>query len=337
MKTPKTSFFLRAAFAALALLGTAGCDSAPESFCSGWVSDTCDAIAGCCKGGAKYDRGLCVVELSSYCEEATRVEDVHAGGIVFDSGAASDCFPSVDSCEDVGTANDPTFEQSLACNRMISGFRPVGAACQDDDQCVVAGEYGACYQGGGGLGGGICAEVEIAEGSCGFDVETNILTVCGDQQYCDVSAWVPDASKSPAVQAFEIKGTCKPFLDVGSVCEGAGVDIPCKKGLYCDFGGGGPDAVCQQEKGAGELCNSSNECQPDLDCDFNGTDFVCMVTTVQEGGPFCYVPPVCGDGVCGFGENQSCAQDCGQQGFCGDLICEGNEPEFCPEDCELAP
>lgn len=331
MKTPLASLFLRAALAAIALVGAAGCDSAPESFCSGWVSDTCDAIAGCCKNGAKYDRGRCIVETSAFCNDATRVEDVHAGYVEFDSGAASDCLPSVESCDDVANAGAPTFEQSLACKRMISGYRPVGASCSDDDQCVVSGEFGSCYQ--GGIGIGVCADVEIGEGSCGFDTETNVLTVCGDQQYCDVSAWVPDGNATPAVQALEIKGTCKPYLDVGGVCEGQGFEIPCKRGLYCDFAAG--MGVCAAEKGAGELCNSSNECQDNLDCDFNGTDFVCTGSTT-DNGPFCFVPPVCGDGQCSLGEQGSCPQDCGQ-GFCGDGICEGNETQTCPEDCALPP
>lgn len=47
------------------------------------------------------------------------------------------------------------------------------------------------------------------------------------------------------------------------------------------------------------------------------------------------VPPseVCGNGVCGTGENEiNCAQDCIVY-RCGNGICEGNEAADCPQDC----
>ena len=40
----------------------------------------------------------------------------------------------------------------------------------------------------------------------------------------------------------------------------------------------------------------------------------------------------CGDGVCQMGEEQWCPEDC--EGWCGDGVCQEGEEQWCPEDCE---
>lgn len=315
---------LAALSAFVAVLGASGCQSSPEGYCESLAADACDVLAGCCKNGAKFDHETCILAISAGCQDTLRVEDVHRGDVVFDSGAASDCFGGIETCDDLDKAR--TLEQEHACRRVISGYRPIGAACSDSDQCEVAGEYTECLQ--GGVGAGVCAEVETSsDGNCGFDFASSVLTVCGEEQFCDTSGYVPDASKSPTAQQLEVKGTCKPLLDVGATCGGA--NQTCKSALYCDFNAGNP--VCANRKGEGEACQSSSECQDNLDCDFNGTDQVCAKS--QGNGSFCFLPSACGDGQCDPSEQSTCPADCGPQPFCGDGSCEGSEPETCPQDC----
>jgi hypothetical protein len=335
-----TSSWFRALLGGAAVmvgLGSAGCTT-PEGFCEGLVADACETLSTCCKSGAKYDHEACVVQVSAACQGLTDVEKVHSNEEVFDSGAASDCLRVPQSCDDAPLTAEEAFDQTLSCKHVISGFRPPGAACDSDKQCEDAGEYGECWDGIGG-NASVCAEVELSsDSSCGFSTETNILTVCGVEQFCDTSTFIPNQSDPPFKRGLEFKGTCKPYLGAGGTCfdNTTNQSTPCKEGLFCDESGG-MNGVCAAQKGEGEACQGGDECKATLTCDNDGMgNFVCK--KAEQNGPFCFTPPVCGDMDCDFagGEDPTnCPQDCGPMNQCGDGICDfnGGEPATCPADC----
>ncbi|MFO0616248.1 MAG: hypothetical protein U0414_26880 [Polyangiaceae bacterium] len=334
----RLSFFESVLALGLGLLGlaSAGCNN-PEGYCEGWVADQCDALASCCKSGATFDKEQCILSLSSQCQEFTEVEKVHAGEVKFDSGAASTCMGVVESCEEATRTPEEEFDRQVACANVITGFRPPGAACSRDSECESSGEFSECWQGNGnGLDTGVCASVVLTgDGSCGFSIETNELTACNIEEFCDSSDFTPNPNDPPSKQVLEFKGKCKPFLDNGGVCFDPNGNklTPCKSGLYCDVSNG-MSGICTPQKGEGEVCNGNSECKDPLNCDFNGANQVC--TKGEVNGPFCFTPPVCGDGMCNFQlEMDSCPQDCGGGVDCGDGFCDtgANEPSNCPVDC----
>lgn len=331
----RTAFFLSAALLGLALFGVAGGCSSPEGFCESWVADRCEVLSGCCKNGSKYDHELCILSLSQSCQALTQVEDTHAGEVVFDSGAASTCLGSMDSCDAVTLSPEDAFDRQVACANVVTGFRPPGAACERDSQCESTGEFAQCWEGTGGVGGGVCAAVVLTgDATCGFSIETNELTTCNVEEFCDSSEFVPNPDDPPSKRALEFKGKCKPFLDNGGICfdptQMAGQFIPCKSGLYCDLSGG--TGVCTPQKGEGDACNGGNECKSPLVCDGPGANQVC--TKSGADGDFCFQPSVCGDNQCDASELTTCPQDCGGND-CGDGFCNvaGGEPADCPIDC----
>lgn len=330
----KTSPFGWVALAMLLGTTTLGaCAKSPEGFCEDWAADTCEAITSCCTSGAKFDPDACRLDLSKSCQSLVDVEAIHAGEAEFHSGAASDCFGSIETCKDIETSvAEFTFERQIACLSIVSGFRPVGAACSETAECEFAGEYPHCYDGISG-GGGVCVEVEIDDASCSFSFDDNVLHVCGEGKYCDLGSWEPPASAPPTSRAFEFKASCKSFAGNGAAC----IDqkdhlIPCAAGLYCDFTSG-QDAKCAKQKSAGAECSSSSECAAGLDCDPNpdGPGQIC----VKDGGPYCFTPAQCGNGACEPTEDEvSCPADCGvSPGGCGDGYCAEGEASFCTEDC----
>lgn len=333
----KTSFFrsLLLLGAAVVGLATTGCNN-PEDFCAGWVADQCEVLQGCCKSGAKFDMEQCIIGLSDQCQDFTDVEAVHAGEVVFDGGAASTCLGVVETCDPVDATPEEAFDRQVACANVITGFRPQGAACSNDKECESNGEFSECWEGTGN--DGVCAAVHLtSDATCGFTIETNELVACNIQEYCDTSEFTPNPSDPPSKRALEFKGKCKPYLDNGGVCfDPMGTNpqvLPCKEGLYCDTSNGA-SGICTTQKGEGEACDGGSECKSPLECDFNGMDQVC--TKAEVNGPFCFTPPVCGDGMCDFAtETTSCPQDCGAGPECGDGTCDfnGGEPATCPIDC----
>lgn len=315
------------------VLGSSGCDS-PEGFCEGWAADQCEVLAGCCKNGAKYDAGQCSIELSRQCQQLTAVEEVHAGYVEFHPGEASTCLGSVESCDQAALGAEAEFDRQIACANMLTGFRPQGAACSSDYECESNGEFGKCWEGLGG-NDGVCAAVVLSDdGTCGFSVETNELTTCNLEEFCDTTDFVPDPNATPAVKALEFKGKCKPFVGNGGVCLDANGTYPCKEGLYCDLSAG-TSGICTTQKGEGEACSGmSNECKSPLNCDSDNGANICAKS--DANGAFCFVPPVCGDGVCDLQTEQtSCPADCNTTAECGDGVCDfnGTEPALCPDDC----
>lgn len=315
------------------LLATGSCAKDPENFCEGWVEDTCQAIAGCCATGAKYDLENCRISLSNNCQSVTKVERVHAGEVIFNSGAASDCFGTIETCADLEASSSkaPDFEQTKACNNMLTGFRPLGAACDDDSDCERSGEFASCY--GSANGSGVCVKVIVDEAVCSFAFESNELLVCPDGKFCDLSAFKPSPSAPPTTRQFEFSATCKPNIGSGGKCIDDSNILPCATGLYCDFTMA-TSATCTPRKASGTACDGNQECVEGLSCDSapGSTKQTCQ--SAEKSGPYCFEPAVCGNQQCEDGETAaSCPKDCGQSATCGDGICEGNEFDFCPEDC----
>lgn len=324
-----------AGFAGLFLPIFSSCAHSPEGLCEGWVEDTCQTLSTCCISGDKFDLDACRIDLSASCQDKFDVELIHAGERVFNGGAAGDCIGSIESCADLNVSARQTYEQLTECSNAVTGYRPVGAACSSASECEHAGDFAVCFHGLSGASDGVCAKSVLAEDStCSFSFETNELHQCPDGTYCDTSDFVPNPNSTPTVSAFEFSAPCKSYVGSGKACVVNNKYLACADGLYCDLSGGTPaDAKCTPYKVAGATCNGSDECAAGLKCrsDAGGNGKVCT----KSSGPYCYAPPVCGDGDCNGTETAaSCPQDCGTNGFCGDGFCDAGEDAFnCPDDC----
>jgi hypothetical protein len=313
---------------ALSALALAGCNQSPEDFCKSKVEQVCQVAAGCCSSSAKFDDTACAVQASEGCEKTFQVEKVHAGDVVFDSGAADTCYGSIETCDDLQGKTQPTLDRIKACNNVLTGYRPAGAGCEDSTQCKKdGGDYPTCY---GFNGNKLCAKAVLSDDACSFSLDTLELHVCGPDKYCDIPTKTPDAGQPPTKQGLEFSGTCKPYPGQGEKCAMTGQQA-CADGLYCKGG------ACEAQKGMGEACMGfGDECKDGLQCQPNGgMGGVC--TSLETDGPYCYKPPVCGDGFCDapLEDPQSCSKDCGKGGNnCGDGVCDPEEtPETCPLDC----
>jgi hypothetical protein len=290
------------------MLAAASCSKSPEGFCPGWAEDNCQVLSKCCTSDRKFDMQACLLSLSDICQSQVDVEAVHAGDEVFDKGAASTCLGALESCPSTATAAE-TWDHKAACSNMLTGFRPLGAACDKSTQCAKAGEWAECWKGGGTNNSGVCAKVVRDDKACSFTFDSQELHLCDEGLYCDLTGFTPNSADPPTDQAFEFAGTCKPPIAVGKPC-GDNQYVPCAKGLYCAYTTGSTGA-CTARKSKGSTCNSSNECADGLTCDYSGSgESTCQDATTSSN--YCYVPSVCGDGHCDTDETaSSCPQDCG--------------------------
>lgn len=301
------------------LAGLASCSKSVEGFCQSWVEDTCQAVTTCCSSGFKFDLEGCKEQLSKTCQGNGQVEQVHAGDLVFDHGAANECFGSISTCADIVTATQKTgtYAQNTACASVYTGFRPAGSSCTSANECQRGGDAPTCYQ-------GICAKVVLSDDStCSFSFDTLELRTCPDGTFCDTSALKPDPSAPPSAQQAVFSAKCKALPGVGQACSGNG---GCATGAFCHFSGTGQ--VCAAQRTEGADCSNA-ECLPGLSCATTGGKQLCQ----KANGPGCYRPVVCGDGMCDASEIQTCPKDCGGGAICGDGLCEGNESVTCPKDC----
>lgn len=291
-----------------AILAASSCSKSPEGFCPGWAEDNCAVLTGCCAADHKFDKEACVLSLSDLCQSQVDVEAVHAGDEVFDKGAASTCLGALEACPTPSSAAE-TFDHKAACMNMVTGFRPVGAACDKSTQCAKTGEWGQCYMGLASGNTGVCAKVVRDDKVCSFTFDSLELHMCSDGLYCDLTGFSPNSADPPTDRAFQFAGTCKPPIAAGGVC-GQNDYLPCAAGLYCAYTTGGAGA-CAPRKTKGSTCNSAIECADGLTCDSSGTGG----STCQDGtttSAYCYAPTVCGDGHCDSDETaSSCPQDCG--------------------------
>jgi hypothetical protein len=301
----------------------AGCSHPdPESFCQSWVGSTCDAIADCCTGGAKFDPNDCRLQLSSTCQAMTQATRVQAGEVKWDSSAASACFPVVGACSDLASDDiqqPSTYAQSQACANMVVGFQPLGSACTGSGQCEKQGDYSTCW-GGGGNTSGVCAKTVLDESTCSFSFSTLELHVCPDGMFCDRTSSGPKPGQLPSESEFEFSASCKSPLAAGRACDPFGNGVPCATGLFCETSPTNPGSTgtCTAERKAGQTCKPGDVCVQGLQClpGGAGNTFTCQGSA--QGSLFCFtsqpVPgggTVCGDGVCEPGENPvNCPQDC---------------------------
>jgi len=319
----------RTSLAVVVLVATAcvasfsGCSDPPEDFCTGYVEEVCEVLTGCCIDGASFDRNGCVVQMTSFCQSTMRVEEVHAGGVVFDSGAASTCIGTIETCEDfVSPAtpeDDVANERFVACQRVVTGFRPVGSGCESNTQCAVdGGDYPVCHN-------GVCARAIISEESrCSFSFETLELFVCPVGFFCDLADVELDPDAPPSQNQFEFDAPCVSAHKSGEACDDG---IACGAGLYCAFDGDASE--CRSLVGDGGDCSGGEQCGVNLTCNGESCE--------RTQRPYCYEPGAnaCGDGACGPGEDiDNCPEDCGGA-FCGDGFCDLTEEDIdsCPEDC----
>src|SRR5262245_28747867 len=104
-----------AGFAALFLPLFSSCSHSPEGLCDGWAADTCQALTGCCQNGANFDPDGCKIALTESCQQQFNVEKIHAGEVIFSSGAAGDCLGTIETCDDVAKVGKQSFEHDKAC------------------------------------------------------------------------------------------------------------------------------------------------------------------------------------------------------------------------------
>lgn len=313
--------------------GFLGCNQDPEDFCNSKVEEICKAVEGCCNSKSKFDMEDCRLSISQSCNGALDVEAVHAGDVVFDSGAASSCFPTIDSCDDITAQASPTDDQYKACNNMITGYRPAGAACGDSAQCAKdGGDFPVCYA------GKLCAKGIVSQDECGFSLETNELRVCTQGKYCDVDDKTFAPKDPPTPQELEFSGACKDYPGKNGKCLPDGMTpIACAEGYYCQFDLADPKAsTCQALKSKGQECDGGN-CKSGLTCEYDNATMKQTCVAVETNGPYCFTPPTCGDNICNDPAEDSgnCPEDCGAAPGCGDGQCDfnGGEPATCPEDC----
>jgi hypothetical protein len=301
----------------------------PEAFCSGWVEDTCQVRAGCCEGGATFDLDECRLELSDACQSIVDVEKIHSGEYVLDLDAAGECLGQIPTCGSVKAPQQYAFERARACSNAVTGFRPLGAACESSQECAQTGDYAICYTGVTGGNRGVCARVAPTRSNdCSFSFATNEVLVCPETTYCEISA-PDDPTALPSERAFEFFAICKSFPGVDEPCING---IPCADGLHCAFTG--TEARCASRKAEGATCGASpDECAEGLSCS-PAQDGSATCVKATKSAPYCVTVPVCGDGSCDPGETPvNCPQDCGGGGLCGDAVCSPGEQATCPQDC----
>jgi hypothetical protein len=325
----------------LALLGASCGHTSPEDFCTGWVEQVCNVAAGCCVKGTVFDKDVCRVEQSDNCQRSTRVEDVHAGTVVFDAGAATACLGDVKTCADLTPPSTQEATVQQACANMITGFRPAGAACDSDGQCQKAGDFGFCNHNPSVGGQGLCVQALIDDTTCSFDAATSTVHVCADGTYCDFANRKHGKGSTPTEKTLDYSAKCLPYIAKGGSCIDPSNDtdlLPCQAGLYCNVTGANT-GTCITTKAQGDTCSAEfgvNQCAAGLVCipDSTGTG---ATTCRPTGGvsAVCAPPASCGNGKCDPGETTSiCPQDCQGNGPCGDGVCEpGENVESCPNDC----
>jgi hypothetical protein len=311
------SALLRAVPLAVVAAGVVACSSAksPEDFCAGWVERACATASTCCASGTLYDHATCQGAMWVTCVRQIPVEQVHSGEVVFDSDAAGECAGEILSCADL-SSTQTIYQRQKACGTMVTGFRPVGAACTASSECEKSGDFAHCWDGFTG-NGGICVKPRLSEdNTCSFRFDTMELLICPDGTFCDTSGWEPTPTDPPSVQQYEFAASCRAYLLVGDNC-GTTDTLRCGAGLYCAY-----DGTCTAYATQGQSCDNGEQCGPGLDCRSAQGGSTC-----QPYSSFCYSNPVCGDGVCDTGEQQSCPQDCG--GGCGAT------GDYCyqPSDC----
>ena len=257
----------------------------PEGFCQGWVSSTCQAIAGCCPSGQSFDASLCKVSLSQTCQGGLDVDMVQEGDRAFDDGSAAACFGTIASCTDfANTSADTSYAHVMACSNMVTGIRPLGAACNATSDCARNGDFSTCY-GGGAVGGGdgICAQVVHDTTTCSFSFSTNQLHLCPDGTFCDRASYKPSPTAPPEQQKYEFTASCKPLLAAGTACSTEAAS--CAKGLFCDFTAATPTCAPALAKNA--ACQGGQACAAGLACTPTpgGPGATC-----QSAGSFCFTP-----------------------------------------------
>jgi hypothetical protein len=277
------------------------------------------------------------------------VEAVHAGQLVFDSSAASDCLATISSCAQPPA--DKSLAHENACANMLTGFRPAGAECDTQTQCAKAGERSECYSGIVPTGGsGLCAKVVLDDQTCSFSLDTSELHLCSEGKWCDLSGFKPDPGVPPVVRELVFSAPCRDEIALGASCIDPTSDsglLDCQAGLFCNVTGGNT-ATCATQKGKGATCDPSllGECQPDLIC--SGSPSKCRKP--PQTPQFCFVAPKCGDGKCDPGEEGTCPQDCMSgancfacacktlmaTGGCSDLCDEGLNGSMSPNFCNGA-
>lgn len=307
------SFFAASAFVIVAC-GSSDKDEAPaveaslEQVCQDLVKAGCDGISGCCKNGAGFDAFECTRQSMGDCLGSFGSEAVHAGTVIYNAAAAKACpLYGATGCPDTATAT-PTSKLdeagTIACNSIVTGFRPLGSECNSSTQCAAVGEgaHPTCFtpQGTGSSSGGVCARRVFGD-ACSFSADSLTYTSCRIGQTC-----VIETMKNPAAQGkqrFEFTGKCVSPLKEGELCGpsatptgGTGTQIGCDAtlGLACapvSTGMGSPQYKCvKPHQNVGEDCKDTFLCAAPLKC--STTTFKCEATTGPSAsdGAFCYQP-----------------------------------------------
>jgi len=306
----------------------------PEAMCVAWSTKSCASLSKCCQGAVNFDDFLCEVYFSGYCLDSLKLKLAHSDQYIVDAAAVQECLTPLNECDSV----EPGQAHPIACANMLTGHRPLGAACFQTADCIRPSNGRAyCYY-GQDSGIGVCANiVESTNGKCSFSKETLVYSTCPENTYCDKNGVMVPPGPVPSDLAYEFEAKCVAYRANGESCvdtENNKFDVvPCQKDLYCNIDKVDAAASkCQPFKKIGDPClgGSLDECGSDAYCDIGAGK--CVMNEPHEK-PFCFTPPVCGDGECTTSENyDNCTEDCG---FCGDDVCSADEVGNCSWDCPV--
>ena len=205
-------------FLALPLLLASGCAELPLSdFGEAFAAAICEREARCCTPEERLSptETECRADLRAQTEalEAMIVESVGAGRLRYDRGLAHDCFVAerARGCTDASTP--------AACDAMLAGLVPEGAACAHDHECAASCRPDA----NGDL---VCQALGSAGEPCLADDH------CAAHHYC------------------EFFSTCTPTLPLGDPCD---ITSVCDDGLYCDLTATSPTCIAAPPACTGSL------------------------------------------------------------------------------------
>lgn len=243
-------------FVAVMLLSACGKDEgqgagpvSPEDLPTRVAKIQCESLGGCCKeANHAFDVATCTSLVAAAVARDLDSES-EAVNTRYDAEAAADCLADYAAhvvCGDV--------EGDLpACQRLIDGTLPLGAACDGSYECAQprAGGPARCE--------GVCVvDAPPLRGKLG---DTCNLS-CENEEQClekslgvsaPVACYRSDGLACPYASAPDTTVTCQPLLALGERCA---ANQDCVAGAVCSIA----STTCILQRKTGEACDSYFEC-----------------------------------------------------------------------------
>ncbi|MFP4599836.1 MAG: hypothetical protein ACLFVJ_16375 [Persicimonas sp.] len=264
---------------------------------------------------------------------------VEQGLAEFNADKARECIDAIDeltsdACFNIFSAAGPP---TPACDEVVTGLQPAGAACDSDDHCA-SGSCDFSVDTDDACWAGECAETDETDETV---IRSEGESCAEDNEYCDPDAGLAcdvDEDDNRVCVALDsraegaacasanvcndglacVEDTCTE-LELGA--EGDSCDMQatfCEAGLVCGFSidGGAPSGSCMPPKDQGEECIQDVSCKVGLQCD--GADMGTMTAGTCEptlaAGEDCESNFDCQEGL-----------ECANDGTCADPddeVCE---------------